>query len=134
MAEHFYIKTENGTVEVSQEVHRTFYRMSRQERTQMEKLLRNGVRSYDALVEMGLLQEASQDNLEDRVIRQELYQQLHRAIDSLPEAERALILAIYFEGLTEREYAQRISTSQPNVNKRRHKAILHLRKFLEEFC
>ena len=134
MAEHFYIKTESGTVEMSQEANCAFYRMSRQERTQMEKLLRNGVRSYDALVEMGLLQEASQDSLEDRVIRQELYQQLHRAIDSLSKAERALILAIYFEGLTEREYARRISTSQPNVNNRRHKAILHLRKFLEEFC
>ena len=44
---------------------------------------------------------------------------------------RILIRALYFEELTEREYAKQINISQKAVNKRRHKILSKLRTLMK---
>lgn len=55
---------------------------------------------------------------------------LHHAIAALPKAERELIQAIYFDGVSEREYAQKKGISQMGVNKQRRKILSKLKMFL----
>ncbi len=52
---------------------------------------------------------------------------LHRAIESLPRAERELIQAIYFQGMTEREYARHVGMSQTGVSHRLRKTLSKIR-------
>lgn len=49
----------------------------------------------------------------------------------LPAQDRELIQALYFECLTEREYAKQIGISQKGVNKRRQKVLDKLRSMMK---
>ena len=68
---------------------------------------------------------------EDAAIAHILSEKLHRCLNMLPKGERYLIQALYFDGLTEREYAFRIGVSQNAVNKRRHVVLAHLKNFMK---
>ncbi len=62
---------------------------------------------------------------------------LHRAVAALPKAERELIRAIYFDGLTEQDHAQATGMSQTGVSYRRRKNLSKLKVFLDimgSFC
>ena len=115
--------------------------MGRRERYLEERDQANGVMSYDALDHDGVVgQEMFQDpggsSLEDLELAKELIEQLHRCIDMLPKAERELIQAIYFDGLSDREYSRRINKTQPTVSGRHKKVLSKLRmlmKFLTSF-
>ncbi len=106
--------------------------MARQERGQEEKKQRNGVFSYDALdtgetVGLEAMPDSTTPSIEEALLNKELKVCLHRAIESLPRAERELIQAIYFDGLTEREYAKHIGMSQSGVSHRLRKTLSKIR-------
>lgn len=60
-----------------------------------------------------------------------LLQELRQCLAQLPLEEQNLIRALYFEELTEREYAKQINISQKAVNKRRHKILSKLRTLMK---
>ena len=62
-------------------------------------------------------------------LAKELNDQLHRCIAMLPKAERELIQAIYFDGMSDTEYSKRIKRSQQIVSYN-HKKILSKLKML----
>ena len=134
--ENYYIPVEGKLIEVEEPVYTEYYRMSRRERYLEERDQENGVMSYDALDNNGLVgQEMFQDDLvgtlEDMALAQELLDQLHRCIDMLPKAERNLIQAIYFEGMSDREYANKVGKSQPAVSSRHKKTLSKLKMLLD---
>ena len=49
----------------------------------------------------------------------------------LPRHEQALIHAIFFDGLTEREVGLRLGLTQSVVNKRKARILIKLRKIIE---
>ena len=133
--ERYIIKVEGKLVEVTPDVYYAYFRMERQERGQEEKKQRNAVVSYDALdTEETTGAEAMPDlivpSLEQQIMTQEIRDALHRAIDALPRAERELIKAIYFDGLTERQYAETSGLSQQGVSYRLGKTLSKLKLFL----
>ena len=106
--EKYMIKIEGKLIEVSPDVYYAYFRMERQERGQEEKKLRNSVVSYDALdTEETMGEETMADlvapGLEQQLITREIRQTLHRVVEALPRADRELIKAIFFEGLTEQQ-------------------------------
>ena len=134
--ENYYIPVEGKLVEVEETVYTAYYKMSRRERYLEERDHENGVMSYDALDHNGMVgQEAFQDiqagTLEDMALANELLQQLHRCIDMLPKAERDLIHAIYFDGMSDREYANKVGKSQPAVSSRHKKTLSKLKMLLD---
>ena len=140
--EKYIIKVEGKFVEVTPDVYYAYFRMERQERGQEEKKQRNAVVSYDALdTEETTGVEAMPDlivpSLEQQILTQEIHDLLHRAIDALPKAERELIKAIYFEGMTEDDYAKVSGLSQTGVSYRRRKNLSKLKSLLDtmgSFC
>ena len=133
--ERYIIKVEGKLVEVSQDVYYAYFRMERQERGQEEKKQRNAVMSYDALDTEETPSEGAMPDLiapspEQQIITQEIREALHRAVDELPRAERELIKAIFFEGLTEQQYAATSGTSQQRVSYRLRKILSKLKLFL----
>ncbi len=88
--------------------------------------------SYDALdtgetVGLETISDSTTPSIEEMLLNNELKACLHRAIESLPRAERELIQAIYFQGLTEREYAKHIGMSQAGVSHRLRKTLSKIR-------
>ena len=135
--DNYYIPVEGNLVEVEETVYTAYYKMNRRERYLEERDKENGVMSYDALDNNGLVgQEMFQDTqkgtLEDMALAKELLDQLHRCIEMLPKAEQDLIHAIYFEGMRGTEYARRTKMSQSGVS-RKHKKILSKLRFLMNF-
>ncbi len=133
--ERYIIKVAGKLVEVTPDVYYAYFRMERQERGQEEKKQRNSVISYDAMdTEETTGVEAMPDlivpSLEQQVVSREIHDALHRAVDSLPKAERELIKAIYFDGLTEQQYATASGLSQQGVSYRLGKTLSKLKLFL----
>lgn len=71
------------------------------------------------------------ESVEDKAVGNILLQELRQCLAQLPLEEQNLIRALYFEELTEREYAKQINISQKAVNKRRHKILSKLRALMK---
>ena len=68
--------------------------------------------------------------MEEMAMTNEIYDRLHHAIDNLPRAERELIRAIYFDGMTTRDYAKVSGLSQTGVSYRLRKILSKLKSFI----
>lgn len=131
----FFIPAEGKLVEVSEEVYRAYYGMDRRERYLEERDLQNGLVSYNTLDSPtrkgeGAMPSCIAPSVEDQMLASELLTLLHRCISVLPRAERELIQAIYFEGMTEKEYAKKIRLTQSGVSRRRKKILSKLKDLL----
>ena len=71
--------------------------------------------------------------LEESIIAEELRSRVRHAVAALPKAERELIQAIYYEGLSERVYAKQHGISQRGANKQRRKILSKLKMFLGQY-
>jgi len=139
--ERYYIPVDGTLVEVGEPVYKAYYKMDRRERYLEEQDESNGVLSYDALDNGEIVGEAIFDDptaisMEDSLLANEMVTQLHRCIAMLPKSERELIFAIYFDGTTESEYAERAKMSQAAVNKKRKKTLSKIKmlwNFLESY-
>ena len=54
-----------------------------------------------------------------------------RCLEALPEAERELLHALFFEVQTERDLATHLGISQAAVHKRKDKALTKIRKMMK---
>ena len=95
-------------------------------------LLPNREDSYDRLIEeehhQFALDEPSPENM---LLQEEELHLLRAALLLLTAEEKELIDALFYQEMSEREYAQQIGLSQKGVNKRRHKILSKLRKSMK---
>jgi len=142
----FFISIGGQRVEVSQEVYLTYYRSKRRDRyferdIKTETAVRDkdgNVISYrpakedslDRRMEAGEQFAAVQTSVEDTVLCDLMAEELHEALDKLPESERELMDALYFQGLTEREYTATSGIPQKTINDRKNKILTKLKKVL----
>ncbi len=132
----YRIRVDGVLVEVSREVYRAYYSIERHTRTLDEKDTRNGKVLYsdldtDELLGEEMIPDMTSDRVEDSAIYSILRKELHEYLAMLPAQDMELIQALYFECLTEREYAQRIGISPKGVNKRRQKVLDKLRAMMK---
>ena len=132
----YYIHVPGALVEVSEDIYFAYYQEKRRGRTLREKDERNGAISYDGLdtpERSGQERIPDRDavSVEDAAIANILRGELRRCLALLDEPDRQLIHALYFEGLSEREYAKRVGVPQRTINDRRHRALRKLKKLLE---
>ena len=131
----YYIPIDGSLIEVEEPVYRAYYKMQRRERYLEERDRDNGVLSYNALDDGGILGEAvfedpALGSMEDLALAKELVDQLHRCIAMLPRSEWELIKAIYFDGSTEKEYASQTRMSQSAVSRKRKKILSKMKMLL----
>ena len=67
----------------------------------------------------------------ETVVRAAMVDRLKTVLSLLSDSEQALIQAIFFEELSEREVGRRLGITQSVVNKRKAKVLAKLRKILE---
>ena len=88
--------------------------------------------SLDKMVDEDWDFPSAEPSPEDAVIEGIDTETLYRCLEFLDGDERKLIDALFFEGMTEREYAKEIELTQKAVNKRKHKVLGKLKNLFSE--
>ena len=132
----YYIRVPEALVEVSEDVFKTSRYMDRHFQTLEEKDARNRVFSYDALdtedmLGAELFPDPSSPNIEDQVIASMMAAKLRQCIALLPEEDRKLIRAIYYEGASEKDTGKLFGISQRAVSKRLHQILRKLQILID---
>lgn len=68
---------------------------------------------------------------EEELVRKDELRRVHVALEKLKPSEFHLIHAIYFEGMTEREYAQSIGKHYMTIHNRKKAILKKLKKYLQ---
>ncbi len=71
-------------------------------------------------------------NVEEAVVHKMMLDKLQSALFLLSEDERSLINAIFFRGLSEREWSKASGIPQKTINDRKRRILSKLKKFLEK--
>ena len=119
----FYIKIDDQPIEVTEEVYRAYKRPVWAERKRREVRAEHEV-SLDLMADTLV---DSAPSLEETVVNRMMLQD---ALATLTSDERALINALFFEGLAECEYAAQIGTSQQNIHKKKKRILSKLKNVL----
>ena len=130
------ITVDGMDVEVPEDVYLAYSQADRRERYITEEQSSGKLLSLEQMEEDALLPDyvgAETEALEREEIRNlaEQKQILLLALLSLKDTDRELINALFFDGVSTREYAQRMGVSQRAVIKRRDRILRDLKKFFE---
>ena len=130
------ITVDGMDVEVPEDVYLAYAQADRRERYIMEEQSSGKLLSLEQMEEDALLPDyvgAETAALEREELRNlaEQKQILLLALLSLKDTDRELINALFFDGASTREYAQRMGVSQRAVIKRRDRILRDLKKFFE---
>lgn len=122
-------------MEVSESFYTDFYRDKRRQKYLDECAVQCGTISYDMLSTddfngEDILIDHNVDVAEE-VAERMMMEKLKQSIDLLSDADRELIKALYFEGISEREYAQRMGVYHNAIHKRKIRILENLKKILE---
>lgn len=131
----YFLPLHGMLMEVNKEEYTLYYKEKRRERYIAEQAKETGAFSYDALTTDEF---NGEDILVDPNINPEeeaehniMIEMLLSLFQELSVEEQALIKAIYFDGLSEREYAARLGVYPNAVHKRKCKILEKLKKLMK---
>ena len=136
MADNYYITINGEKICVSEEVYDVCRQMRRQERTLAEKDSLNFVLKYEDFADGEITGEEQiyhflQPSVEELALTNIIYHKLHRAIEMLPQTEREIITAIYFQGYSVHQLAKESGTPYMTISCRKERVLCKLKKILE---
>lgn len=134
-ADKFFIPLHGMLMEVTEEIYRDFYKSQRRQKYIDERSAENGDFSYDMLTTddfngEDILVDTSQE-ISDAVIHKIMLDKLRDSLLLLSGDEQKLIQEIYFDGLSERNLAEKYGVSQVAIHKRKVKILEKLKKIIE---
>ena len=130
------IYVQNQAVEVSQEVYKEYWKSIEQERYLTKKNRKTWIyldHLFDEYenntLEIQLIEDL--DPTRNEVYKMERYQELYKAINTLTDEEKDLLIAIYYHDLSDNEYARRTNQKQTTVSWKHRKMLEKLKKAIE---
>ena len=122
-------------LEVVREQYTDFYRDKERWRYLQKLDAKNSLLSLDGFIDsegnpLDFIADEAAD-IAETVVNAVMVDRLKAALHLLSESEQALIHAIFFDGLTEREVGLRLGLTQSVVNKRKARILIKLRKIIE---
>ncbi len=135
MAKEYKIKVQGNLIEVSEKVYLTYYRMADRAHALQRKDRAHGTVSYSALdteetLGEEMIYDSTVESLENMAITNILSEKLRQCMDMLPQAERDLLYALYFDNLSERDLSRKTGVLQQTINYRKHRALNHLKNLM----
>ena len=148
----YFISINGKQIQVTEEVYLAYYRSKRRDRY-YEQDIKTGTAirdnagrvvgyapskedSLDRIFNAGGDFANNQESIEDSIIRELMSDALHKALDKLPEADRALINELFFsnagDGMTERACAASFGISKTALHARKMKILVKLKNLLEK--
>ena len=133
----YYIRVPEALVEVSKDLYSEYHRIERHLSTLEEKDARHGLVSLSGLdTRRASIEETIADQntepIEDQVIAKLMAAKLKRCINMLPLAERELIRAIYYDGMSERQVASKTGIHYMTLHSRKKRILGKLKKMMEK--
>ena len=130
----YFIPLYGMLLEVDKNTYREFYRSKRRQKYLIECSKENGDFSYDMLTTdefngEDILVDESQ-NVGEEAVNRIMLDKLSEAIHCLSDNELEVIYALFYEELTEREYAERKGVYRNAVHKRKVRILAKLKKFM----
>ncbi len=120
-------KAETGRDGVTEDDMRTLRRVAKSSQKQMAKGNRLDTVSIELITEDGW----EQTDVVVIVEEQDEYERLHKAIATLTQEQQALIHAVYFQGVSQREIAKAEGVSDMAIRDRLKRIYKKLKIFLE---
>ncbi len=131
----YFIPLHGMLMEVDEQQYYEFYKDKRRQKYLKEESLKNGEISYDMLTADEFKREKilvdSELSVEQLAERNIIRDQLYNSLELLTLDERELIHAMFFEGVTEREYARRQGVYSNAVHKKKKRIIAKLRDLMK---
>ena len=129
----YMIMVNRTPIEVSYEIYYEYHRMDRHDRYLEERDQIHGTTLYSNLDTAEMLGEEmipDQDaaSTEDAAIARILHEKLHRCLDMLPEGDRELLQAVYFDDMSLRQLSEQEHIPVMTLQDRKMKAVQRLRK------
>lgn len=118
---------ETTVVEVDEKWGSIIVDLDRQEYNNNQKEKRRHC-SLEALDPDGVLLSTDED-IEEDVVFEESKEKLEKAIESLTETQKAIVNALFFEGMTAVQYAQQCGISPGAIRSEKHRILKKLKKF-----
>lgn len=130
-----FIPIQGCLLEVVREQYTDFYRDKERWRYLQKLDIKNSLLSLDGFVDdegnaLDFIADETVD-IAETVVNAVMVDRLKVALPLLSDSEQALIQAIFFDGLSEREVGLRLGLTQSVVNKRKAKILAKLRKMIE---
>lgn len=122
----YQIIVDGETVEVTQEVYETYAQMDRRERYQKEVDAKFGLLHIPDLLDRQTRPASEMDSAAMEAAH------LRRCLKQLPERDQRLIRWRYWDGMTQKEAAQKLGISQQAVSYRELYILSKLRAFWED--
>ncbi|MCL2408665.1 MAG: sigma-70 family RNA polymerase sigma factor [Oscillospiraceae bacterium] len=125
----------NGVaVSVTEEVHYTYHKMKRREKTLIEKDTRNRLVHYDAwsdeFIRKTPINGLPVQTPEDIVISKQTRLRLYQSLALLPSAERDLIHSLFFEGKSMSALSKQLQIPPRTIGYRRDRTLKKLREMM----
>lgn len=122
-------------MEVTEEQYKEFYRQKRRQKYINERSAENDDFSYDMLTTddfngEDILPDESEP-LDEQVIRKIMTDKLRCALRLLSEDEQELICGLFYENLSEREYAVQKGVYHNAIHNKKIRILKKLKKFLD---
>lgn len=133
--EKYFIRVKCNLVSVSQEVYLCYYKMGRREKWLWKKDFLHGTVFYSNMdtenfLGEELIRDSISPSVEEQVLHKILCDEIHNCISQLSNGERELIKSLFFDHLTERQYANLKGVSQGAINKGKKKILKKMKDFL----
>ena len=130
-----FIPIQGCLLEVVREQYTDFYRDKERWRYLQKLDTKNSLFSLDGFVDdegnaLDFIADEAVD-IAETVVNAVMVDRLKAALPLLSDSEQALIQAIFFDGISEREAGLRLGLTQSVVNKRKAKILAKLKKIIE---
>ena len=130
-----FIPVQGCLLEVMREQYTDFYRDKERWRYLQKLDAKNSLLSLDGFADgegnaLDFIADEAAD-VAETVIHAVMVDRLKAALPLLSDSEQELIKALFFDGLSEREAAERNGVSQSAINRRKGKILAKLRKLIE---
>ncbi len=131
-----FIPLHGMLMEVTQEEYIRFYKEQRRQKYIEERSEENGDISIDMLttdtfIGADILSDPGEP-VDELAIRHILMDKLRHALALLTADERELVHALFYEGLTERQYAEQKGVYHNAVHKKKKRILKKIQRFLEK--
>ena len=134
-SDRLFIPVQGCLLEVMREQYTDFYRDKERWRYLQKLDAKNSLLSFDGFTDgegnaLDFIADEAAD-VAETVIHAVMVDRLKAALPLLSDSEQALIKALFFDGLSERQAAERNGVSQSAIHYRKGKILAKLRKLME---
>lgn len=128
----YHLRVNSKWIKVTKDVYSVY-------KNSYQKAYRDQIRETDTLTYYEnaddfypYIHDKTENNIMDKITEKETKRLIQQIVLKLSEEEQRIILAIYFEDITERELAKELHMSQQKLHYRKMRTLKKLRNFLSK--